>query len=159
MWQRFESSDSCGVLDLELCLNVLRTTHRLLAQHAPSLPPFPHILHDVNDGKIARHASTRPTHTQHLQMTLSVVPGDEELTLCVMLGCAGGGLGGQAGPKSRIALHVQECLLGELLPNFSYNMYTQRFVRSPVPGRKVSIHVEPGVAYLRDVLRKSLLSS
>jgi len=35
--------------------------------------------------------------------------------------------------RGRIALHVLRTLVTDLFPNYSYNLYTQRFVRSPVP--------------------------
>lgn len=34
--------------------------------------------------------------------------------------------------RSRICSHFLKCVLGDLLPNFSYNTFTRRFVRSPI---------------------------
>lgn len=50
----------------------------------------------------------------------------------------GGGLSSGSGVKSRMALHVLDTLVSDLLPNFSYNLHTSRFIRSPEVGRKVS---------------------
>jgi hypothetical protein len=62
--------------------------------------------------------------------------------ICLLTRCAAGGL--SAASKSRIVVHCLATIVNDLLPNYSYNMYTSRFVPSPAVGRKTQyLHSAP----------------
>lgn len=54
--------------------------------------------------------------------------------------------GETASHKTRIAMHILDDLVNDLIPNFSYNVRTQRFYRSPVCNRKTSYNSAPKAA-------------
>ena len=70
---------------------------------------------------------------------------------------SGGGIAGAAF-KSRLARHLVSAVIGDLLPNFSYNVYTSRFVRAPAQGREVNCHHHLHVVYMNDLCAQTLLS-
>lgn len=90
--KRFESSDACGITELKVLLDILRSTHARLSEHL-ALDSFEVMLSEVNE-------SFSPSSF-----------------------------------RGRISLHMLSSLAKDIIPNFSFNYYTRRFVSSPIAFR------------------------
>ena len=47
--------------------------------------------------------------------------------------------------RGRIVVHVLSSLVLDIFPNYSYNMYTQRFVKAPIPKERMHRPKPPGL--------------
>jgi cytoplasmic FMR1 interacting protein len=105
--KRFEASDPCAVVELVTLLDVLRGTHAEASQYL-EIESFDSIFHDVNE-----------THLDPAETEAEAEEGADT------------GMGSGA-VRGRVTSHMMRGLCRDLVPNFSYNAYTSRFVRSPL---------------------------